>query len=101
MILTGKSLGAREAQSIGLINRLCGEDELETALDLLIQELLGMSGAVLRLTLKGLRELSLRGFEEALRRSEEIYCSELLQTVDVEEGINAFLEKRAPRWRHR
>ncbi len=101
MILTGKSLGAREAQSIGLINRLCGEEDLETALDLLIQELLRMSGAVLRLTLKGLRELSLRGFEEALRRSEEIYCSELLQTIDVEEGINAFLEKRAPLWRHR
>ncbi|MGH7875077.1 MAG: enoyl-CoA hydratase/isomerase family protein [Candidatus Binatia bacterium] len=101
MILTGKGIGAREAQSIGLINRVCGEDELETALDSLIQELLGKSGAVLRLTLKGLRELSLRGFEEALRRSEEIYCSELLQTADVEEGINAFLEKRAPRWRHR
>lgn len=101
MILTGKGIGAREAQSIGLINRVCGEDELETALDSLIQELLGKSGAVLRLTLKGLRELSLRGFEEALQRSEEIYCSELLQTADVEEGINAFLEKRAPRWRHR
>ena len=100
MILTGKRVAAPEAQAIGLINRVCGEDELETALDLLTQELLGKSGAVLRLTLKGLRELSLRGFEESLRRSEEIYCNELLQTADVEEGINAFLEKRAPHWRH-
>jgi cyclohexa-1,5-dienecarbonyl-CoA hydratase len=100
MILTGKRVAAPEAQAIGLINRVCREDELETALDLLTQELLGKSGAVLRLTLKGLRELSLRGFEESLRRSEEIYCNELLQTADVEEGINAFLEKRAPHWRH-
>jgi cyclohexa-1,5-dienecarbonyl-CoA hydratase len=100
MILTGKRVAAPEAQAIGLINRVCKEDELETALDLLTQELLGKSGAVLRLTLKGLRELSLRGFEESLRRSEEIYCNELLQTTDVEEGINAFLEKRAPHWRH-
>ena len=100
MILTGKRVAAPEAQAIGLINRVCREDELETALDLLTQELLGKSGAVLHLTLKGLRELSLRGFEESLRRSEEIYCNELLQTADVEEGINAFLEKRAPHWRH-
>ena len=100
MILTGKRISAREAQSMGLINRVCGEDELEAALDLLTQELLGKSGAVLRLTLKGLRELSLRGFEQALQRSEEIYCSELLRTADVEEGIKAFLEKRSPHWRH-
>ncbi len=100
MILTGKRISAREAQGIGLINRICAETDLETALDLLVQDLLEKSGAVLRLTLKGLRELSLRGFEQALKRSEEIYCSELLQTADVEEGIKAFLEKRTPRWRH-
>ena len=100
MILTGKRISAREAQGIGLINRICAETDLEAALDLLVQDLLEKSGAVLRLTLKGLRELSLRGFEQALQRSEEIYCIELLQTADVEEGIKAFLEKRTPRWRH-
>jgi cyclohexa-1,5-dienecarbonyl-CoA hydratase len=100
MILTGRRIAAREAQVMGLINRVCAEEELETALDQLTQELLGKSGAVLRLALKGLRELSLRGFEQALQRSEEIYCRELLRTADVEEGIHAFLEKRAPHWRH-
>jgi enoyl-CoA hydratase/carnithine racemase len=43
----------------------------------------------------------LPGFGEALKRSEEIYCQELLQTEDVEEGVQAFLAKRAPVWRHR
>jgi enoyl-CoA hydratase/carnithine racemase len=52
-------------------------------------------------TLKGLRELSLTGFSEALRRSEEIYLCELLATEDVEEGVRAFLAKRGPRWTHR
>jgi enoyl-CoA hydratase/carnithine racemase len=56
---------------------------------------------VLRLTLRGLRELSLRGFDAALKRSEEIYCRELLRTEDVEEGVQAFLAKRPPQWRHR
>jgi enoyl-CoA hydratase/carnithine racemase len=48
-----------------------------------------------------LRELSLRGFSDALRRSEEIYRDGLLRTDDVEEGVRAFLDKRKPRWTHR
>ena len=101
MILTGSRFSAREAQSIGLINRVCANGELETALQLLSDELTSKSGAVLRLTVKGLRELSLPGFDAALKRSEEIYCRELLQTEDVEEGVQAFLAKRIPQWRHR
>jgi cyclohexa-1,5-dienecarbonyl-CoA hydratase len=101
MILTGRRFSAREAQAIGLINRVCANGDLETALQLLSDELTSKSGAVLRLTVKGLRELSLPGFDAALKRSEEIYCRELLQTEDVEEGVQAFLAKRPPQWRHR
>ena len=55
----------------------------------------------MRIALKGLRELSLRDFSGALSRSEEIYCRELLNTEDVDEGVRAFLEKRKPNWKHR
>jgi cyclohexa-1,5-dienecarbonyl-CoA hydratase len=101
MILTARRFSAREAEAIGLVSRLCARGELETALRALLDELLAKSGAVLRLTVKGLRELSLGGFDAALKRSEEIYCRELLQTEDVEEGVQAFLAKRTPAWRHR
>ena len=101
MILTGRTFSAQEAAAIGLINRVLPAAQLEGGLAALLEELLGKSGAVLRVTLKGLRELSLADFPEALRRSEEIYCGELLQTEDVEEGVQAFLAKRKPRWAHR
>jgi cyclohexa-1,5-dienecarbonyl-CoA hydratase len=101
MILTGRTLSARDALSMGLISRVAPPGQLEAALASLLDELLGKSGAVLRITLKGLRELSLRGFTEALQRSEQIYCDELLATADVEEGVRAFLDKRKPRWTHR
>jgi len=100
MILTGRRFTAREAQAMGLINRVFPTAELENGAEELLNELLGKSGAVLRLTLKGLRELSLQGFSDALKHSEEIYCRDLLQTHDVEEGISAFLEKRPAKWRH-
>ena len=101
MILTGRTFSAQEALAIGLVNRVAASDQLETALNSLLQELLSKSGAVLRITLRALRELSLNGFSNALKRSEEIYCQELLQTEDVEEGVRAFLDKRKPDWRHR
>jgi cyclohexa-1,5-dienecarbonyl-CoA hydratase len=101
MILTGRTLSAQEALSMGLISRVAPRGQLETALAGLLDELLAKSASVLRVTLKGLRELSLRGFADALQRSEEIYCNELLATKDVEEGVRAFLDKRKPRWSHR
>jgi len=101
MILTGRRFSAREAQAMGLINRVFAANELDNGVQALLDELLGKSGAVLRLTLKGLRELSLQNFDAALKLSEEIYCRELLKTHDVEEGVRAFLEKRPPKWLHR
>ena len=101
MILTGRRLSAPEAQALGLINRVFADRELDSGVQTLLDELLGKSGAVLRLTVQGLRELSLRGFSDALKRSEEIYCDQLLKTRDVEEGVKAFLEKRPPNWTHR
>jgi cyclohexa-1,5-dienecarbonyl-CoA hydratase len=101
MILTGRRFPADEARAIGLINRVFGASEFDNGLHALVDELLGKSGAVLRLTLKGLRELSRQNFDQALKRSEEIYCRELLQTQDVREGVMAFFQKRPPQWSHR
>jgi cyclohexa-1,5-dienecarbonyl-CoA hydratase len=101
MILTGRKFSAHEALTMGLVNHVLPPDQLETGLASLVEELLGKSGAVLRIALKGLRELSLKGFSDALRRSEDLYRNELLGTNDVDEGIRAFLEKRKPKWMHR
>lgn len=100
MILTGSKISAREALAIGLINRVITAGELEGALETLLDELREKSAAVLRVTIKGLREISMGSFNDALKRSEEIYLNELLKTDDVEEGLQAFLEKRKPQWKN-
>lgn len=101
MILTGGRLSARDAQASGLVNRVFSAAEWDGGVVALRDELLGKSGSVLRLTIRGLREIALAGFDQALRRSEEIYCGELLETADVAEGVEAFLAKRPPVWQHR
>ncbi len=86
---------------MGLINRVLPDAQLESGLNALLDELRGKSGAVLRLAVKGLRELSLKTFSDDSRRSEAIYRNELLQTQDAAEGVRAFLEKRRPHWMNR
>ncbi len=101
MILTGRRLMPHEALAAGLINHVVPANELRQALEALLEELKGKSSAVLRIALKGLRDIALKNFFPALERSEEIYLQELLRTEDVEEGVRAFLEKKKPRWNHR
>lgn len=101
MILTGRRMSAREAQELGLVNRVVPAEELNQAVESLLDELKGKSAAVLRIALRGLREISLGSFSEALKKSERIYLDELLKTEDVEEGVQAFLEKRKPQWKNK
>ena len=101
MILTGRRFSAQEALALGLINRVLPDEQLESGLEALLNELRGKSGAVLRLALKGLRELSLKTFSDDLQRSEAIYRNELLRSPDAAEGVQAFLQKRKPRWLNR
>jgi len=56
---------------------------------------------VLREAKRALREGAGRAFPAALRAVERRFLGDLLRLSDAEEGIRAFLEKRAPGWRNR
>ncbi|HZY44268.1 MAG TPA: enoyl-CoA hydratase-related protein, partial [Anaerolineae bacterium] len=94
LLFTGEPIGSIEAAQIGLINRAVPIDQLDRTVDQLIGKLINLSGAALRLCKRAMRV-------GALDTMEKLYLDELMSTEDAHEGLAAFMEKRAPIWKHR
>jgi len=101
MVLLGESVSAAEAERLGIINKAVARADLTATVDSFVEKLLTKSSTVLALTKRALREGAGRHFEKALDRSQELYLRDLIKTEDMAEGMNAFLEKRAPAWKNR
>jgi enoyl-CoA hydratase len=97
LILTGRTVGAEEAERIGLVNRLVDGDPVEAALAF-AREFTGYSLPVLGFA----REAVRRALDLPLNEGLKVECdlSTLsFQTKDSDEGAAAFEEKRKPKFR--
>ena len=110
MVLIGDRIRAPEALQLGLVNKVVPPEELRAAADEFVGKLAKLSGAVLRLTKRAVRmgEQGSRGageqrsrFAVGLAAVEELYLGLLMATEDANEGLAAFMEKRAPVWKDR
>lgn len=101
LLLSGEVISAREAERIGLVDRVVPPEELEQAVAAALAKFTDGSAVVLRLIKRAVREGRGRDFEAALTALEGLYHTELMQTEDAEEGLRAFVEKRPPVWKHR
>jgi cyclohexa-1,5-dienecarbonyl-CoA hydratase len=101
LILAGRTIPGTEASSIGLANRAVPEDQLEGCIQECVARLSELSPAVLAVTKKAVYAWDSMHFDKGLGRAEKVYLDELMQTVDAQEGIQAFLQKRKPEWKGR
>lgn len=101
LLLSGEILAAREAERIGLVDRVVAPEELEGAVASAVARFTDKSAVVVRLTKRAVREARGRGFEQALAALEDLYENALMRTEDAQEGLRAFVEKRPPVWKHR
>jgi len=99
LILTGRSITGKEAANIGLANAVLAEVDLEQAVQDAVQHLAQLSPAALAITKKASYAWDSIHFDKGLARAEKIYLEELMQTEDAREGIEAFVQKRAPEWK--
>jgi 2-(1,2-epoxy-1,2-dihydrophenyl)acetyl-CoA isomerase len=95
LMLTNRTLSAVEALDWGLLTEVVSDDQLAARTDALAQELARTSrtsnGAVKRLLLGTYRT----GLEEQMEL-ESRYIADCARSADGQEGIAAFVEKRAP-----
>jgi len=98
LILTGRQFSGDEAVAIGLANRSARNEELETLVEDVLDELRSLSPAAIAHAKKAIYAWDAIHFDKGLARAEKIYLEELISTADASEGIIAFLEKRPPKW---
>ena len=99
LILTGRSIGGREAAAIGLANCAVPSDQLDAVVTECVDRLVKLSPSSLAITKKATYAWDSIHFDKGLARAENIYLQELIKTEDAQEGIAAFLQKREPHWK--
>lgn len=99
LILTGRTVTAAEAATLGLVSRVIAADTFADAVSGVAGKLAGLSGAALRLAKRALIAGLDCSADLAIARAESLYLTELVAQPDAHEGIAAFLAKRPPVWR--
>ncbi|KWI24594.1 enoyl-CoA hydratase [Burkholderia ubonensis] len=98
MLVTGRFVDAATAAAWGLVNEAVPEDALDAAVARKVAEIVAKSPAAVRYG-KAMfyrqREMSL---DDAYAYAGDVMARNMMEE-DAGEGIDAFLEKRPPRWR--
>lgn len=100
MLFTGEFIDADLAHDWGLVNRVADDEALDKALGELTASICAKSAVAVR-TGKAMfhRQLAMP-LEEAYAYAGEVMACNMM-AEDAGEGIDAFIDKRPPEWRHR
>jgi enoyl-CoA hydratase len=97
LMLTGKLLSGKEAVDFDLINASAPAEELDQLVKDFIAPIIDKSPFAMRLT-KMTIDRGLDADIQSLMVMEHLAVGNALQSEDAREGVNAFLEKREPKW---
>lgn len=99
MLLTGDPISAQTALEWGLVNRVVPADQLEAETKALAEKIKSKSAAVIAMGKKAFYQQIDKNLSGAYATTgETMTCNMMLD--DNAEGIDAFLNKRHPQWKH-
>jgi enoyl-CoA hydratase len=99
LLMTGKLLSGIECEEWGLANVSAPADQLDQAIADFVAPLKDKSAFTMRIT-KLAANRGLDGDTETLIALESMTCNVAHQSADAREGVQSFLEKREPVWKH-
>jgi enoyl-CoA hydratase len=97
MVLTGRSMTAREALQVGLINRVVPPELLEAEAMNLAKKIAQQPPVAVRLAKQAVLKAMDMTLENGLDYEQKLFYF-LFSTEDQKEGMRAFVEKRKPRF---
>lgn len=100
LLFSGRSVDAQTALAWGLAHQLA-DDPAAAALEYFDKQLAPKSAASLAWAVRAARAPYAARVKQRLAEVERLYLEGLMKTRDAVEGLNAFLEKRTPKWEHR
>ncbi len=97
ILLSGRSIAAEEALRYGLIKAIA-DDPVAAAFEYFEDYLAPLSASSLRMAVQAARSSFTTQIRQRLAEVETLYLDRLMNNADPVEGLNAFIEKRAPVW---
>ena len=100
LIFSGEMITAEEAYRLGLVERVCSSETLMEEVDELAKKISSNGHFAVRACKRAINVGTQLSVDEALKLELAIY-DKVARSADAEEGIAAFLEKRAPTFKAR
>jgi len=97
MLLTGDLVSAEHARAIGLVNRVVPSVELDDATRALARQIASKLRLAVAIGKEAFYRQAELGLDAAYAYTAEVMTRNMLAR-DTEEGIDAFIEKRPPKW---
>ena len=97
MLLTGDLINSNKAKEAGLINNVFQEENLNKEVNLMAKKISNKSSSTLKIGKKAFYDQSEMKIIDAYNYASEVMIKNMMES-DSEEGINAFIDKRIPKW---
>eukprot|EP00466_Bigelowiella_natans_P000590 jgi/Bigna1/84989/estExt_fgenesh1_pg.C_10541 len=100
MLLTGEAVDANRAMEIGLVNRVVDSPDMVSSEAMSLAALIAQkSSKAVKIGKKAFYSQLEMPLEEAYDFTSDVMAANMMED-DADEGVTAFLEKRAPKWNH-
>ena len=97
LLFSGRSFGAAEALSLGLLSRVVPDGEVVAQAEALARTFAAKSPEVMRLARAAFHRACDTDYRKGIAEIVDVFCM-IAGTSDSREGVAAFVEKRPPAW---